>query len=1619
MKQGGARLKKKNSRTGRFLTRGLAVSAAFVTAYMLVLPAITKSVHLSGELDGLSVRVETNDNVLPVDTKLQLGHVRLPEEEPADDGSRILTEEETERILAAALGGSEEYEAKILQAVDISLNYNGNEIEPEDHVRLFLKSDLIREAAQPVVVHLTNAGEAELLEARATEDGETLIQFGAFEEEDPTVSGETAESLESESGEMFEAPEGDADGAAASEGKSDETAETPESDADGAAASEGKSDETAETPESDADGAAASGGKSDETAETPESDADGAAASEGKSDETAETPESDADGAAASGGKSDETAETPEGDADGAAVSGGKSGEMSEAPEGDADGAAVSEGESGEKPETPDSGEAADIPADGSGAADGNSDEISVNTDEFSVYAIVDLVPKELLPGEELKFTDSVGGMDVCVTAPYTAFPEGTTMKVSLVENENVIDNVSETVQGEFDVLRAVDITFFNAEGGVIEPAESISVVIKLQEALDAEKSKLIHIGASETSVMDNATFEEGQVQFDSDEFSTYVIIITLGDPGEQVYHGDGVTITVSYGADANLPKGTEMTVRELEEGTEEYDEYFERTRAALNLEGDEVPDGNVTVADQLNALLSGGYDLLNARFFDIELSYQGEKVEPAVPVNVTIEYDEPVALAEEEDNESELKIVHFADEGTEIISDVTVEGAAVSYQQGSFSVTAAAIAGSYGNAGWFNNGRMEIHYGRVKENGVPIFELAYIDGKLPGDAGFPVGVESARFAPGTTIEEIIKALSSPTNISSGEQQFLKHCTVVDFMMHDTYVVDDSNRAHNGYTETISEKWEGPKSGNKTIAIKITRNSGFEGPLLRVNNKKGYNMHMYSGVIIDNAANQITTGSGFDAANGSISEPVAILIEGDGLVMMMGDSHITDSQRECDYHDKENHSSCEFRGTGIKLVNGGSVELFHQSYIERMAVGIEQIDGKTRLKDSPNPLGNRNTVGVALHPGQSIGKWINSIEASSPVPVFLRNVGQWKSGDIVMDSGFIAVNNQSVKVNVAESDVNKLVFENVNHGQQTNTRMGLEYFRGSGEDPYPVIRFYIGTVLNTRTGEWYATLRNAVMGENPVKAPTDARPTQNYIQDGDTLVFYGNTVEGQNIDINYNLTIRSSYSDENADGTRHGNACTATLSNGAGITVAAGKTVTFGGTGTTVADGIQGTVTGTTGGLTLNGAAGGSNIITNNGTLHLRSDVTLANAKKYGVSHQGDQFHLYEGAKFTGNGTEVFLKDDGDFITLETGAPNGGNATNVELGTVKNGRDVVLQGAMTLGGDYLEKFPLRPFKNQEEYEYVYNLTGSDAKDGDGNGKPVLELKLKQTLVINITKVDSGDNSPLEGAAFQIQYNGGKQKGQIVAIAGKEQKGSTDEKGCLQLSVREGDYTLVETAAPNGYVINDTGQYSFTVKKNENDSDKLEICGNDKFKPDGENTYSITVENTVKSAEVQFVKTDGGNGKLAGAQFELYDVDPSKNPDAQPIFTGISGGDGIVTGSSADSSAEQNTVVLKVMKTYYLKETAVPIGYIGIGDVTIQVTEDTNSKELKLTFTGSNSLTYEKNGENTYVITVPNNPGAVLPSTGGTGTWMLTMAGILMMTAAIAVMLWCRKKAAEH
>ena len=155
-------------RTRRGLVRALAVLVVFSTTYSLVLPAITKTVSLSGELDGVSVRVEAQGRAVPAGTELVLRPVLLsggPETEllglsESAGEPRCLTQEEIDLILEAALDGDEEMEAVILRALDISLMHNGEEIEPADAVRLVLKSDLIREASRPVVVHLDDEGTA-------------------------------------------------------------------------------------------------------------------------------------------------------------------------------------------------------------------------------------------------------------------------------------------------------------------------------------------------------------------------------------------------------------------------------------------------------------------------------------------------------------------------------------------------------------------------------------------------------------------------------------------------------------------------------------------------------------------------------------------------------------------------------------------------------------------------------------------------------------------------------------------------------------------------------------------------------------------------------------------------------------------------------------------------------------------------------------------------------------------------------------------------------------------------------------------------------------------------------------------------------------------------------------------------------------------------------------------------------------------------------------------------------------------------------------------------------------------------------------------------------------------
>lgn len=62
-------------------------------------------------------------------------------------------------------------------------------------------------------------------------------------------------------------------------------------------------------------------------------------------------------------------------------------------------------------------------------------------------------------------FTGETGDTKITVTADPGAFPDGATMRVSEVEVESYMDAVSGVVSGSLRAVKALDITFFDADG--------------------------------------------------------------------------------------------------------------------------------------------------------------------------------------------------------------------------------------------------------------------------------------------------------------------------------------------------------------------------------------------------------------------------------------------------------------------------------------------------------------------------------------------------------------------------------------------------------------------------------------------------------------------------------------------------------------------------------------------------------------------------------------------------------------------------------------------------------------------------------------------------------------------------------------------------------------------------------------------------------------------------------------------------------------------------------------------------------------------------------------------------------------------------------------------------
>src|SRR5699024_4372137 len=138
------------------------------------------------------------------------------------------------------------------------------------------------------------------------------------------------------------------------------------------------------------------------------------------------------------------------------------------------------------------------------------------------------------------------------------------------------------------------------------------------------------------------------------------------------------------------------------------------------------------------------------------------------------------------------------------------------------------------------------------------------------------------------------------------------------------------------------------------------------------------------------------------------------------------------------------------------------------------------------------------------------------------------------------------------------------------------------------------------------------------------------------------------------------------------------------------------------------------------------------------------------------------------------------------------------------------------------------------------------------------------------------KVDSThgqDESKLEGAEFDL----------IDADTGNVLKsGTTDENGQIDFGrLLFGDYTLIETKVPEGYVTPEEEQ-KITIDK--------------AYKPgDEKEGFAYTVENYVPVFAVELSKTDDEDNALEDAEFTLFDAEDKKiatettNEDGKILF----------------------------------------------------------------------------------------------------------------------------------
>ena len=332
-----------------------------------------------------------------------------------------------------------------------------------------------------------------------------------------------------------------------------------------------------------------------------------------------------------------------------------------------------------------------------------SDDQLAIESDQFSIYVLSVATLEHTLEASD------GGTYTVTLDAPASAgIPADAELRVSEVYADSDTHNEYEAsaaealgIEGEKVTLsRFFDIKIVGADGQEIQPVEPVQVKIELTDAPEGAAADVVHFDSEtgEPEVVE-ASGSEGATSFEATGFSVYgvvyTVIIEAEDDGVYTFEGEDYTIKITCPEEANIPAGTELIVSELEPGSDEFLKRLGQTWNEVNkdyLEYREMMSNyneSMGYPKQVNPI-----NIDAVRYFDISLKYDGKTIEPDVPVQVKVEYEQGLEAPEIPDSDEICAgVAHFVDEGVELIKNVettTKNGAIVSfdYEQGSFSDT-------------------------------------------------------------------------------------------------------------------------------------------------------------------------------------------------------------------------------------------------------------------------------------------------------------------------------------------------------------------------------------------------------------------------------------------------------------------------------------------------------------------------------------------------------------------------------------------------------------------------------------------------------------------------------------------------------------------------------------------------------------------------------------------------------------------------------------------------------------------------------------------------------------------------------------------------------------------